>query len=175
MFNNLTFDPNSILCPARYPARLSQAFTAIDAVKVVVDEVINIDDICTSNSKYPFTDGVSTCSKEFSCNIWAQLKKTKQRNLPKEVPAAYQIRFMGSKGMIFVDHTLEGLAIGLRPSMVKFITPERCRTSKLHVLSIHLAPTSSIDRSWRASEFLSKSSRGIKMMLYRLSRRPPVP
>ena len=38
-FNNLTFDPNLIPCPGRYAARLSQAFTAADAVKGVVDEV----------------------------------------------------------------------------------------------------------------------------------------
>jgi hypothetical protein len=65
-----------IFCPARYAVRLSRAFIATDAVKVVVDEVININDICTlSDGKYqPFTDGVGTCSKELSRNIWAQLK-----------------------------------------------------------------------------------------------------
>jgi RNA-dependent RNA polymerase len=113
-----------IFCPARYAARLSQAFTATDAVKVDVEEVIHIDDICTSDGKYQFTDGVGTLSKELSRNIWAQLKKTKRRLLPKEVPPAYQIRFMGSKGMISVDHTLGGSVICLRPSMVKFLTPE---------------------------------------------------
>jgi RNA-dependent RNA polymerase len=123
-FHNLTFDPNLIYCPARYAARLSQAFTATDAVKVDVEEVIQIPDICTSDGKYQFTDGVGTLSKELSRNIWAQLKQTKRRWLPKEVPPAYQIRFMGSKGMISVDHTLAGSVICLRPSMVKFLTPE---------------------------------------------------
>jgi hypothetical protein len=103
---------------------LSQAFTATDAVKVDIEEVIRIDDICTTDGKYQFTDGVGTVSKELSRKIWAQLRKTKRRQLPKEVPSAYQIRFMGSKGMISVDHTLDGSVIGLRPSMVKFITPE---------------------------------------------------
>jgi hypothetical protein len=70
-FNNLTFDPNLIFCPARYAARLSQAFTVTDAIKIVVDEVIDLDDICTSDGKYQFTDGVGTCSKELSRNIWA--------------------------------------------------------------------------------------------------------
>jgi hypothetical protein len=51
----LTFDPNLIFCPARYAARLSQAFTAMDAVKIVVNEVIDLDDICTSDGKYQFT------------------------------------------------------------------------------------------------------------------------
>jgi RNA-dependent RNA polymerase len=76
-FNNLIFDPNLIYCPAQYVARQSQAFRATSTVKVVVDEVINIDDICTRDGKYQFTDGVGTRSKELSRNIWAQLKKTK--------------------------------------------------------------------------------------------------
>jgi RNA dependent RNA polymerase len=46
------------------------------------------------------------------------------------VPAAYQMQFMGSKGMISVDHSLEGLAIGFRPSMVKVLTPETVRDSQ---------------------------------------------
>jgi len=123
-FHNLAFDKNLIYCPARYAARLSQAFTATDAVKVDVEEVIQIEDICTSDGKYQFTDGVGTLSKELSRNIWAQLRKTKRRRLPKEVPPAYQIRFMGSKGMISVDHTLSGSVICLRPSMIKFLTAE---------------------------------------------------
>lgn len=126
-FHDLNFDKNLIYCPARYAARISQAFTATDAVKVNVEEVIHIDDICTSDGKYQFTDGVGTISKELSREIWAQLKQTKRRRLPKEVPSAYQIRFMGSKGMISVDYTLEGSVICLRPSMVKFLTPETVR------------------------------------------------
>jgi RNA-dependent RNA polymerase len=106
---------NLIYCLARYAAHLSQAFTATDAVKVDVEKVIR---------KYQFTDGVGTLSKELSGNIWAQLKRAKRRQLPKEVPPAYQIRFMGSKGMISVDHTLTGCTICLRPSMVKFLTEE---------------------------------------------------
>jgi hypothetical protein len=35
---------------------------------------LSYDNICTSDSKYQFTDGVGTCSKELSRNIWAQLK-----------------------------------------------------------------------------------------------------
>lgn len=126
-FHGLSFDRNLIYCPARYGARISQAFTATDAVKVEVEEVIPIPDISTLDNKYHFTDGVGTISRELSRSVWTQLKKSKRRRLPKEAPSAFQIRFMGSKGMLSVDYALRGSAICLRPSMVKFLTPETVR------------------------------------------------
>lgn len=126
-FHDLTFDRNLIYCPARYAARISQAFTATDAVRVDVEEVFQKDDISTEDGKYQFTDGVGTLSSELSRKVWSELKKTKRKRLHKDAPSAYQIRFMGSKGMLSVDHTLRGSAICLRPSMIKFLTPETAR------------------------------------------------
>jgi hypothetical protein len=126
-FHDLTFDRNLIYCPARYAARISQAFTATDAVRVDVEEVFQKDDISTEDGKYQFTDGVGTLSSELSRKVWSELKKTKRKRLHRDAPSAYQIRFMGSKGMLSVDHTLRGSAICLRPSMIKFLTPETAR------------------------------------------------
>ena len=126
-FHGLNFDENLIYCPARYAARISQAFTATDVVKVEVEEVISIPDISTRDGKYHFTDGVGTLSKELNRSVWMQLRKTRRRGLPRAAPSAYQIRFMGSKGMLSVDYALHGSIICLRPSMVKFLTPETVR------------------------------------------------
>ncbi|KDR85157.1 hypothetical protein GALMADRAFT_233817 [Galerina marginata CBS 339.88] len=113
-----------IYCPARYAARLSQAFTATDAVEVEVEEILYIDDITTEDGNYQFTDGVGTLSKELAREIWSQLKSIKRRGRNrKPPPSSYQIRFMGSKGMLSVDHRLQGHAISLRPSMIKFDAP----------------------------------------------------
>lgn len=117
-------DRNLLYCPARYAARLSQAFTATDAVKVEVEEILIIDDIKTADGKYEFTDGVGTLSKDLAIEIWSQLKATKRRKRARtSAPRAFQIRMMGSKGMLSVDHKLRGLTISLRHSMVKFEAP----------------------------------------------------
>ncbi|KAJ3516786.1 hypothetical protein NLJ89_g906 [Agrocybe chaxingu] len=124
-FDKLSFDSRLMYCPARYAARISQAFTATDAVSVKVEEIFQKDDIATPDNKYQFTDGVGTLSKDLAHEIWRQLKATKRRGrLHKRPPSAYQIRFMGSKGVLSVDHRLSGYAICLRPSMIKFETPE---------------------------------------------------
>jgi hypothetical protein len=122
-FDGLDFDPKLSRCPARYAARIAQAFTATDAVKVDVERVLQIKDVSTTDGEYKFTDGVGTISNDLSRSIWTQLNKRKRKSLWGEPPSAYQIRFMGSKGMVSVDHTLTGSVICLRPSMIKFNVP----------------------------------------------------
>ncbi|KAF9478036.1 RNA-dependent RNA polymerase [Pholiota conissans] len=121
-FDGLQSDPELMYCPARYAARISQAFTATDAVEVEVEEILLIDDILTADQKYVFTDGVGTMSPEIAGEIWSQLRRTKRRGraLKKSAPSAYQIRLMGTKGMLSTDYKLRGLAICTRPSMTKF-------------------------------------------------------
>ena len=111
--------------PARYGARISQAFTATDAVRVEIGDLIVLEDedICTLDGLYQFTDGVGSISRELSQRIWSQLRKTRRQRPQKTAPSAYHIRFKGSKGMVCVDHTLHGSVIRLRPSMIKFHAP----------------------------------------------------
>ncbi|PPQ73220.1 hypothetical protein CVT24_010030 [Panaeolus cyanescens] len=121
-------DPSLIYCPARYAARLSQAFTATDAVNVEVEEILMAHDIevtTPTGTTYQFTDGVGTMSDELAQAIWHQLKPSKKPGCRRKPhPKAYQIRFRGSKGMLSVDYKLKGMAMTLRPSMVKFDTHE---------------------------------------------------
>ncbi|KAG6911837.1 hypothetical protein DXG01_000084 [Tephrocybe rancida] len=122
-FDNLSFDRTLIYCPARYGARISQAFTATDvSVTIHPEEVIHDPDIKTENGDYCFTDGVGTMSREMAIDVSKGLKLLRQRgHKRKGYPRALQIRFQGSKGMLSLDHTLGGRAICLRPSMIKFI------------------------------------------------------
>ncbi|KAF5337043.1 hypothetical protein D9611_003329 [Ephemerocybe angulata] len=127
-FDDLDFDPNLARCPARYAARISQAFTATDAsISVDVEEVFfapDIEKVVGKGLKYVFTDGVGTVSLEVAEDIWRKLKGTRRRlRSLTQCPAAFQIRFQGSKGMVSVDHTLQGRAIVLRQSMIKFEAP----------------------------------------------------
>ena len=125
-FDQLEFDSNLQYCPARYGARVSQAFTATDAsISVEADEIFPIPDINTADEKWCFTDGVGTISPQLARDVWQKqrdMRKRARRN--KTYPRAIQVRFGGSKGMLSVNHKLTGRAICLRPSMIKFHAPE---------------------------------------------------
>lgn len=124
-FSSLASDPQLIFCPARYGARVSQAFTATDSsVKVAADEILMLDDIKDPTEKWCFTDGVGTISPDLAREIW-QVQSTRQNNARKSptYARALQIRFMGSKGMLSVDYRLAGRQVCLRPSMIKFDAP----------------------------------------------------
>ncbi|KAJ7655119.1 RNA-directed RNA polymerase 2 [Mycena polygramma] len=128
-FDGLEFDPKLMYCPARYAARLSQAFTATDSTTIEVEEVTEIDDISDALQKYHFTDGVGTMSLELAEAIWDELKASgRRKRRVKNHPRAYQIRFDGCKGMLSVNYQLKGHAMCLRPSMIKFNTEVRSRT-----------------------------------------------
>ena len=119
-------DPRLIHCPARYAARISQAFTATDAsASVQAEEILIEDDILDDSGIYNFTDGIGTISRDMTMAIWKELRRRRKkikRNAP--YPRAFQIRFQGSKGMLSVDYTLRGKVIVLRPSMIKFQAPD---------------------------------------------------
>lgn len=120
-FRGLEYDLRLEYCPARYGARISQAFSATDAAVVDVDEILIRDDITTPDGKYTFTDGCGGMSKDIAREIWRLVGKSRD---PNDFPHAYQIRFQGSKGMISIDHTLNGSnALSLRRSMIKFDDP----------------------------------------------------
>ncbi|KAG5353249.1 hypothetical protein C0989_008984 [Termitomyces sp. Mn162] len=123
-FDNLSFDKTLMFCPARYGARISQAFTATDvSVTIQPEEVLHIEDLNveTATGKYCFTDGAGTISRELAMEVSKKLRSIRRRGRDRRgYSRALQIRFQGSKGMLSVDHTLGGRAICLRPSMIKF-------------------------------------------------------
>ncbi|CAL1696034.1 unnamed protein product [Somion occarium] len=119
-------DPQLVFCPARYAARISQAFTATDAsASAEVDEIFPVDDVYDDTGRWCFTDGVGTISAELARAIWKELRDKRRRaKRASTYPRAFQIRFQGSKGMLSVDYRLTGRAICLRPSMIKFNAPD---------------------------------------------------
>ncbi|KAJ6519524.1 RNA-directed RNA polymerase 2 [Mycena sanguinolenta] len=119
-FDGLAFDPTLRHCPARYAARISQAFTATDSTTVQVEEVIYIKEISDQSGKYHFTDGVGTMSLELAKAIGDELGSSRRKRRVKNHPRAYQIRWAGCKGMLSVDYLLKGHVMSIRPSMVKF-------------------------------------------------------
>ncbi|OSD06554.1 RdRP-domain-containing protein [Trametes coccinea BRFM310] len=112
-------DVNTI--PSKYAARIAQAFSATDpSVRIRRDQWdADLKDLGTE--KYEHTDGQGTISPALRDIIWEALVKA-QPDLSKLTlkPSAYQIRFLGFKGMVVVDETLEGVYMRMRPSMRKF-------------------------------------------------------
>ena len=123
-FEGLEYDKQLIYCPARYGARISQAFTTTDSsVTVPVEEILVSKDI--TNEKYCFTDGVGSISKPLARKIWKALQKRGSRSARRSLtyPRAFQIRLVGAKGMLSVDYKLGGDVVELRDSMIKFEAP----------------------------------------------------
>lgn len=123
-FHDLKYDRELIFCPARYAARISQAFTTTDSsVSVPADEIIIEDDI--TDGSYCFTDGVGTMSPQIARKIWRAFQKRGSRSTRRALTyaRAIQIRLGGAKGMLSVDHRLTGDVVILRPSMIKFDAP----------------------------------------------------
>ncbi|EIN05637.1 RdRP-domain-containing protein [Punctularia strigosozonata HHB-11173 SS5] len=134
--------------PSLYGARMSQAFTATDpSITVTPNEIKRIPDIeivDSTGQKRQFTDGslpstlsyadpidyfrlagVGTISLALAKDIASALLAVRKRKRGKYFkPRAFQIRFAGSKGMVSVDINEEGRVLCLRPSMIKFESPD---------------------------------------------------
>lgn len=123
-FEGLDYDKQLIYCPARYAARISQAFTTTDSsISVPAEEILVAEDI--TNDRYCFTDGVGSISKPLARKIWTALQKRGSRAARRATtyPRAFQIRLVGAKGMLSVDYKLSGDVVVLRDSMIKFDAP----------------------------------------------------
>lgn len=125
-FRDLPYDRELMRCPARYAARLSQAFTATDsALSMQPEDMLVIPDIITEDREYCFTDGVGTLSPKLARAIWDRLQAKGRRRSGRvtSYPRLFQIRLGGSKGMLSVDYKMKGHIVALRPSMIKYDAP----------------------------------------------------
>ncbi|KAH8998323.1 RdRP-domain-containing protein [Lactarius hatsudake] len=102
--------------PSKYAARIAQAFTATDpSTKIYRDQWEKQPELG------PHTDGVGTISPELAAKIWeAKCKASGNTRGDRVEPSAYQFRFLGYKGVVVVDHRLEGIKMRLRDSQHKF-------------------------------------------------------
>ncbi|KAI0749297.1 RdRP-domain-containing protein [Daedaleopsis nitida] len=106
--------------PSKYAARIAQAFSGTDpSVRIKREQWEMVDDLGVD--PYQHTDGQGTISVLLRDRIWDVLLEAwpdKKKLILK--PSAYQIRFLGFKGVVVVDERLEGECMRLRPSMNKF-------------------------------------------------------
>ena len=102
--------------PSKYAARIAQAFTATDkSVMIRHDQWEEQPDLG------PHTDGVGTISPKLAEAIWEEKCKASRNYREHRIqPSAYQFRFLGYKGVVVVDHRLEGVKMRLRESQRKF-------------------------------------------------------
>ena len=102
--------------PSKYAARIAQAFTATDrSIKIRRDQWDEQPDLG------PHTDGVGTISPQLADMIWDKQCEAGHNVWKRHVkPSAYQFRFLGYKGVVVVDHRLEGVKMRLRKSQRKF-------------------------------------------------------
>jgi RNA-dependent RNA polymerase len=91
-FHEVPYDTQMAYCPARFGARVSQAFTATDqSIQVEAEEILIKDDIERSGSN--FTDGVGTISAELAALVRKALyHKRRRRRRPVADPTTFQIR-----------------------------------------------------------------------------------
>ena len=171
-----------IRCPARFGARMSQAFSATDkSITITAEEIHPIDDI-RNDAGVNFTDGVGTISRGVADDIVAALESSRQRKRRRNMGvshSAFQVRLGGIKGMLSVDYRMseDDATICVRPSMIKFDAPhsldveiagtfERPKPMYLNRPLIMILEVSSIlidnnvtDGAYRPSEFRSLFSR----------------
>ncbi|KAF9010144.1 RNA dependent RNA polymerase-domain-containing protein [Cyathus striatus] len=117
--------------PSKYAARIAQAFTATKpSVLIRKNEWEEMPDLYPpvpegKKPEHMFTDGVGTIAKSLSNRIWEKLCENLYDKGERSIqPSAYQIRFLGYKGVVSVDEELDkrvdGILMRLRPSMRKF-------------------------------------------------------
>ncbi|THH29583.1 hypothetical protein EUX98_g4606 [Antrodiella citrinella] len=119
--------------PSKYAARIALAFTGTDpSVSIKRDQWEEVDDL--GQDPYLFTDGVGTVSPRLGDMIWAALCSAGEGFRREQVqPSAYQIRFLGYKGVVSVDPELQGIKMRLRPSMNKFSVPQEEEEAEIEI------------------------------------------
>ena len=91
-----------IYCPARYGARMSQAFSSTDPSIVLHQSMIKqIPDLKTRKTNLEFSDGCGTISRELAQEVWRGMieqmphTRRRQRHRAEPPPCAFQIRLGG--------------------------------------------------------------------------------
>ncbi|VDB94968.1 unnamed protein product [Peniophora sp. CBMAI 1063] len=115
--------------PSKLAARIALAFTATDP-SVTLDssqweEIPDIRTLMENGGTSCHTDGVGTISPELGDMIWTVMcEASSNYRINRVKPSAYQIRFLGYKGVVVVDHRLTGVRMRLRRSQRKYVAHE---------------------------------------------------
>ncbi|KAL8638350.1 MAG: hypothetical protein Q9228_004498 [Teloschistes exilis] len=102
-------------CAARIGQNFSQALCSVQIPSFAFRQIPEVERIDERGIKRTFSDGVGTCSAAILDRIHAAYAQSRRLK-----PTVCQIRYAGAKGMISLDERLEGEALCLRQSMIKF-------------------------------------------------------
>ncbi|GAA5913671.1 RNA dependent RNA polymerase [Sporobolomyces salmoneus] len=110
-------DPTAQI-PAKYFARISQAFTSSrPSIDLQPHQITVLPDLVSRTGSL-FSDGVGTISPSLARQVVRVLELDGSGK--QNAVTCFQIRLGGAKGMLQVDPQLEGKKISLRPSQIKF-------------------------------------------------------
>ena len=101
-------------------ARIGLLFSSVTITDIVISEtqIIKEDDL-EDNGKV-FSDGCGGIGKYLAKHIYTEVKETE--DVLNYIPAVYQIRLQGYKGVLALDTAMPCNSIKVRPSMEKFQT-----------------------------------------------------
>ncbi|CZR69102.1 related to RNA-directed RNA polymerase [Phialocephala subalpina] len=103
-----------IKSPAKCAARIGQVFSdTCVAIPISPEEMLVIPNV--ESNGHVFSDGVGTLSFSLLERAVSQLPRALRTE-----PTCLQIRYQGAKGMVSLYSTLQGNALRLRQSMIKF-------------------------------------------------------
>ena len=107
-------------------ARITLLFSSVYPTKIQIesDDIVYSKDILSKDEKYNFTDGCGGMSYAIRDKIYNEIPAQEKANIPENyLPAVYQFRLQGFKGVVAVDPTLQSnRQLLIRDSMVKFRT-----------------------------------------------------
>ncbi|KAL8705424.1 MAG: hypothetical protein Q9201_001448 [Fulgogasparrea decipioides] len=107
-------------CAARIGQAFSQAFSSVDIPREAFRHLPEVERLDGRGIRRTFSDGVGTCSMSILRKVWEAYAQSRALK-----PTVCQIRYAGAKGMISLDDRLDGDALCLRPSMIKFEADSR--------------------------------------------------
>jgi RNA-dependent RNA polymerase len=112
---------------SKYLSRLSLFATAdIPTINVPPEKCREIPDIWDPNELL-LTDGCGLIGRELAQEVFREYLRSKETEISEyeRVPAAFQFRMGGLKGVLLVDHSGPGDQLLYRPSMLKIENPDR--------------------------------------------------
>jgi hypothetical protein len=141
-------DLSTIKVPARYAARMGQAFTSTAfKIDVPFERRLIVEDVKIGTKKYNtignvvsreyvFSDGCGTLSRATMEKLHEQDARIRRNKRKTALPVVFQVRIGGAKGVLSLNSEQTGSDVMLRESMVKFETNE---VDHPHAISLEVA------------------------------------
>lgn len=135
-------DLKSIRTPAKFAARLGQAFTSTAfSINIERQKILDIPDVerGLGRNKYVFSDGCGTISAETMHRLHEKDARNRRSKKKNTLPAVFQVRIGGAKGVLSLQAGQKE-DVAWRPSMIKFHADTAKEILTLEVASSADAP-----------------------------------